>query len=100
MADGLESAISRATVADGDRAVTVVGGVNVIRQLLRAGLVDELRIDIVPVMLGGGMRQFDDDALKPVRLEKVRVDEIGARTSLRFPAIQSQSPDPVSRAIT
>lgn len=46
--DGIEPALAIATEAAGDKAVTVVGGVEVIRQLLRAGMVDELHIDIAP----------------------------------------------------
>lgn len=82
--DGVESAVTQATAAAGDRAVTVVGGVDVIRQLLHAGLVDELHLDVVPVLLGAGSRFLDDPALAAVRLEKVGIEEVGQRTSLRF----------------
>ena len=81
--DGLESAVARATAAAGDRAVTVVGGADLNRQLLAAGLADELRVDIMPVLLGSGRRLFD--GLPPgVRLEKIGVEEAGVRTSLSF----------------
>lgn len=82
--DGVSSAVTQARAAAGDRAVQVVGGVDVIRQLLRAGLVDELRLDVMPVLLGSGLRFLDDPALADVRLEKVAVVQAGARTSLRF----------------
>lgn len=82
--DGVESAIAQATAAAGDKAVQVVGGVSVTQQLLRAGLVDELRIDIMPVLLGGGLRLFENSGLERVRLEKIGVQEAGARTSLSF----------------
>lgn len=74
----------RPTAAAGDKAVQVVGGPDLIRQLLRAGLVDELHIDVMPVLLGAGLRLFDDTALEPVELEKIGVQEVGPRTSLRF----------------
>ncbi|MBB3083268.1 dihydrofolate reductase family protein [Geodermatophilus sabuli] len=80
--DGLESAVAQATAAAGDRAVTVVGGAELNRQLLAAGLVDELRVDVMPVLLGGGRRLFDDVA--GMRLEKLGVEEAGGRTSLSF----------------
>jgi dihydrofolate reductase len=80
--DGLESAVARATAAAGDRAVTVVGGADLNRQLLAAGLADELHVDVVPVLFGGGRRLFD--GVPPVRLEKIGVEDVGARTSLRF----------------
>ena len=81
--DGLESAVAQATAAAGDRAVTVVGGADLNRQLLAAGLADELRVDVMPVLLGGGRRLFD--GLVPgVRLEKIGVEDVGVRTSLSF----------------
>jgi dihydrofolate reductase len=58
--DGVESVVAEATAAAGHKAVQVVGGVSVTRQLLQAGLVDELHVDIVPLLLGGGLRFFDD----------------------------------------
>jgi dihydrofolate reductase len=82
--DGVESAVAQATTAAGDKAVQVVGGVNVTQQLLRAGLVDELRVDVMPVLLGAGLRFFENTSLERVPLEKIGVQEVGARTSLSF----------------
>ncbi len=76
--------MNQAVAAAGPKAVTVVGGVNVIGQLLRAGLVDELRIDVMPVLLGEGLRFLDDASLRRVGLQKAGVVQVGARTSLRF----------------
>ena len=81
--EGVESAVRQATDAAGDKAVQVIGGVDVTRQLLEAGLADELRIDVMPVLLGGGLRLFAD-GLEHVQLEKLDVQEVGARTSLTF----------------
>jgi dihydrofolate reductase len=81
--DGLESAVAQATAAAGDRAVTVVGGGDLNRQLLAAGLADELRVDVMPLLLGGGRRLLD--GLPPgIRLEKIGVQDVGERTSLSF----------------
>lgn len=82
--DGVDSAVAQATAAAGPKAVTVVGGVDVIRQLLHAGLVDELRVDVMPVVLGAGLRFLDDPSLAHVELETIGVDQVGARISLRF----------------
>jgi dihydrofolate reductase len=82
--DGLESAVEQARAAAGDRDVTVVGGPSVARQLLRAGLVDELHVDVMPVVLGAGLRFFEGDGGAQIGLEKIAVQEVGARTSLRF----------------
>ena len=55
-----EEAIDRATKAAGDKAVSIGGGADVIRQGLDAGIVDELHIIVAPVILGGGKRLFED----------------------------------------
>ena len=56
---GLKEAVERAAEAAGGKDVHVMGGADVIRQALEAGLVDELTIIIAPVVLGGGKRLFD-----------------------------------------
>lgn len=63
----------------------VVGGPNVMQQLLRAGLVDALRIDVMPVTLRGGLRLLGDIE---GRLEKWGVQKVGARTSLSFRVVK------------
>ncbi|HEV2948878.1 MAG TPA: dihydrofolate reductase family protein [Gemmataceae bacterium] len=80
----MESAVAQAKPAARDKAVQVVGGVSVAQQLLDAGLVDELHVDIMPVFLGTGLRSFESSSLERARLEKISVQEVGARTSLRF----------------
>lgn len=84
VADGVESAVTQAKAAAGDKAVQVVGGASVIRQVLAAGLADELHIDVVPVLLGDGLRPFEtlDPAL--VRLHPPEALVVGTRISLRF----------------
>jgi dihydrofolate reductase len=65
--DGIESAIMQAKAAAGDKNVMIVGGVDVAHQAIKAGLIDELQITLVPVLLGGGLKLFDNlqpDALK------------------------------------
>jgi dihydrofolate reductase len=56
---GVEAVLKRAREAAGDKDVNVMGGADVIRQALEAGLVDELTIIIAPVVLGGGKRLFE-----------------------------------------
>ena len=80
--DGVASAIAKAKAAAGPRVVQVLGA-SVVQQVLRAGLADELHVDVAPVLLGAGLRLFDDPDLE-VALEKVGVQEVGAITSLRF----------------
>jgi dihydrofolate reductase len=57
--DGIESALTQARTAAGDGDVAILGGANAINQYLAAGLVDELRLHIAPLTLGGGARLFD-----------------------------------------
>ena len=56
---GVEEAVAQAKEAAGDKDVHVMGGADVIRQALDAGLVDELTIIVAPVVLGGGKRLFE-----------------------------------------
>jgi len=82
--DGVESAVTQAAAAAANKAVLVIGGASVIQQLLRARLVDEVPVDVMPVLLGAGLRLFENTGLDAVQLEKISVQEIGVRTSLRF----------------
>jgi dihydrofolate reductase len=58
--DGTESAVRQAKAAAGDKMVYVIGGANVIQQLLNERLADELSIHIAPVFVGDGVRLFKD----------------------------------------
>lgn len=66
--DGVQSALEQAKAAAGDRDVTV-GGSQIVRQFLKAGLLDEIRINLAPILLGSGIRLFDDLGLSPIHLE-------------------------------
>ena len=72
--EGPERAVELAREAAGDEDVAVGGGAQTIQQLIRAGLLDELLVNQVPVILGGGSRLLDD--IPPsVKLEQTRVVE-------------------------
>jgi dihydrofolate reductase len=58
--DGIESALAQAREAAGDGSVSIAGGAATVRQYLQAGLIDELRLHVAPVMLGAGERPFED----------------------------------------
>jgi dihydrofolate reductase len=70
--DGLDRALTAAREAAGAKDVEIMGGADVIRQALRAGVVEELSISIAPVVLGAGKRLFDGSegtvALEPLRV--------------------------------
>lgn len=57
--EGVAATVERAREAAGDKDVLIMGGANVIDQALAAGLVDELRIHLSPLVLGGGTRLFE-----------------------------------------
>jgi dihydrofolate reductase len=58
--DGIESALERARHAAGDGDVSIGGGAATVQQYLRAGLVDEFRVHVAPLLLGGGERLFEN----------------------------------------
>jgi dihydrofolate reductase len=66
---GIDEALDRAAEAAGDRDVSVAGGVTTLNAALAAGRVDELRLHVVPITVGDGLRVFD--GLKDLRLQPV-----------------------------
>jgi dihydrofolate reductase len=66
----------------------VVGGADTAQQCLRAGLVDEIHMGIVPVLLGEGLRFFEPDASEPTTLERIRIFESPGRTDLWFRVVK------------
>ena len=72
---GVEEAVERAREAAGDKDVHVMGGADVIRQALQAGLVDELSMIVAPVIMGSGKRLFDGFS------DSVELEHIGLRQS-------------------
>ena len=69
--DGMESALKQAQAVAGDTDVIVVGGANVIQQFLKAGLLDEIHLHLVPVLLGEGIRLFENIGTQPINLERI-----------------------------
>ncbi|MBN1453687.1 MAG: dihydrofolate reductase family protein [Anaerolineales bacterium] len=83
--DGIKSAIQLAKAAAGDKDVNVIGAANTAQQCLQAGLADELHIDIMPVLLGAGLRLFDDAGAIQIQLERLQILELpDGRTHSRF----------------
>jgi dihydrofolate reductase len=82
--DGAESAVEQARAAAGGKDVAIGGGASAIQQALRAGLLDEIQIHLVPILLGGGVRLFDDAPGDQVRLEPTRVIDSPDVVHLRY----------------
>jgi dihydrofolate reductase len=73
--DGIEAALEQARAPAGDKDVVVGGGANLAQQYLKAGLLDEIQVHLVPVLLGDGVRLFDQPGTEPIELERTRVVE-------------------------
>lgn len=82
--EGIESALDRARAAAGERDVAILGGADLIRQFLSAGLVDELRIHVVHVLLGDGIRLFERTDDHRIELECTRLVGSSGVTHLTF----------------
>jgi dihydrofolate reductase len=81
--DGLHSALAQAQAVAGDRDVSITPG-NIAGQAFRAGLIDEVRIDLVPVVLGAGVRFFGDYAGSPFLLDDPQVVQGDRVTHLHY----------------
>jgi dihydrofolate reductase len=85
--EGLESAVEQARAVAGDKDVGVIGA-SLVQQCIRAGLLDEIHIDLVPVLLGDGIRLFDHLGTEPIELESTRVIEGAGVTHLTFRVVK------------
>ena len=81
--DGIESALTQARAAAGERDIAV-GAADVARQYLNAGLLGEIHLHLVPVLLGGGARLFDNLEGPPRAMRCTRVVESEGVTHLRY----------------
>jgi dihydrofolate reductase len=82
--DGIESALEQAREAAGGKDVMLWGGAQAVQQYLAAGLLDELELHVVPVVLGDGVRLFDNPGRAQVQLEQVRAVEAPGVTHLTY----------------
>ena len=80
--DGIESALEQARAAAGEKEVSLGGGASVAQQYLAAGLLDEIVVSVVPILLGGGARLFEN--VGDVKLEQVESVEAPGVTHIRY----------------
>jgi dihydrofolate reductase len=85
--EGVESAVERARAVAGDKIVAV-GAASIVQQCIRAGILDEIHIDLVPVLLGDGVRLFEHLGMGPIQLESTRVIEAPGLTHLTFRVVK------------
>jgi dihydrofolate reductase len=82
--DGIDAALERARASAAERNVLVMGGADLLRQYLDAGVVDELALTIAPVLLGAGKRLFEGIEQTDLAFERTAVIESPYATHLRF----------------
>jgi dihydrofolate reductase len=86
--DGIEAALELARAAAGDKNVGVWGGANIMRQYLKAGLLDEMQIHLIPILLGSGVRFFEDLDPEGIELRRTSSIETPGATHLRFEVVK------------
>jgi dihydrofolate reductase len=84
VSDGIESALTQAKEAAAEKDVAIGGGAETGRQYLAAGLVDELQLNVAPMLLGAGTRLFDGGAGAGLKLEQALVVHTPDVTHLRY----------------
>lgn len=89
--DGIEAALERARAAAADKNVGIWGGANIIRQYLKAGLLDEMQIHLIPILLGDGTRLFADLDPKGIELRKISAVETPGATHFRFAVVKQRT---------
>ncbi|MBQ0904312.1 dihydrofolate reductase family protein [Micromonospora sp. U21] len=93
--DGVASAVEQARAAAGGKDVAVAGGGSLVRQVLKAGLLDQLELHVVPVVLGTGLRLFDADLdlgeKEAIELTPTRVIHTPQVTHIRY-AVHGRAP--------
>jgi dihydrofolate reductase len=85
--EGIEAALQRANDAAGDREVHIAGGVSTINQYLAAGLIDELMLQIAPVVVGEGLRLFE--GVGGFELEQIASRGVSLATHLRYRVVRT-----------
>jgi dihydrofolate reductase len=82
ISEGFDVAFERAEAAAGDLGVDIAGGASTVRQAFAAEVIDELMLDIVPVLLGSGERLFE--GVQDPGLERIEVIDSPLATHVRY----------------
>jgi dihydrofolate reductase len=82
--DGIRSAVAKAMAMAEDRDVVVMGGGDTIRRAIEAGVADELRLHLAPVLLGGGLPLFAGATPRPLRQTHVRASAHATHLTYRI----------------
>jgi dihydrofolate reductase len=85
---GIEKALEQASAAAGEKDVSIAGGAQVIQEALKAGRLDEIQIHLVSILMGAGVRLFEDLGTQPIELKCTRVVESHGVVHLRFDVVK------------
>jgi dihydrofolate reductase len=85
--DGIEVALKQAKTTIGVKNIAIWGGANIFQQYLKAGLLNELQIHLIPVLLGDGVRLFEHLSSQHIELKKTRTIDTPSATHLRFDVV-------------
>ena len=85
--DGVASAVRQAKEAAGEKDV-VISTASILQQCLNAGLMDEIHLDVAPLLLGNGVRLFDHLNIDPITLERIHAIEAPGVTHMAFRVIK------------
>jgi dihydrofolate reductase len=88
--DGIGAALERARAAAGDKSVGIWGGADIMRQYLKAGLLDEMQIHLIPVLLGDGVRLFEDLDPEGIELRRASSIETPSATHVRLEVVRER----------
>jgi dihydrofolate reductase len=80
--EGFDVAMARAREVAGDDGIRISGGASTVRQAFKAGVIDDLHIDVIPILLGGGERIFDD--VPPLTLTQLDVTHSPLATHIHY----------------
>ena len=86
--EGIEAALELARAAAGDKNVGIWGGANIMRQYLKAGLLDEMQLHLIPILLGNGIRLFEDLDPEGIELRRTSSIETPGATHFRFEVVK------------
>jgi dihydrofolate reductase len=87
-ANGIGDALAKAQATAGDKDISVMGGANIAQQFIKAGLLDEISIHLVPVLFGSGLRLFEHLRKEHIELEIIEVIDTKEATHLRYRVVQ------------
>jgi dihydrofolate reductase len=88
VAEGIESTLQQAEEAAGGKDIMLLGGANAAQQYLKAGLLDEIHLHLVPLLLCEGIRLFENIGMEQINLEQMSVIENPGVTHLRLRVVK------------